>query len=75
VNAIEKAGTLDRNKIRDALAATDMMTVKGPIKFRPNDTAIAIYGVRQWQNGLQQVIWPPDIASAKVMVAPPWNKR
>jgi len=27
-DAIERAGTLDRDKIRDAIAATDMMTVK-----------------------------------------------
>ncbi len=73
--AIEKAGSLDRKKIRDAVAATDMMTVKGPVKFRPNDTAIVVYGLRQWQNGKQQLIWPTDIATAKVLLAPPWNER
>ena len=31
--AIEKAGTLDRTKIRDAIADIDMMTVYGPVKF------------------------------------------
>ena len=31
--AIEKAGTLDRTAIRDAIRETDMMTVSGPIKF------------------------------------------
>lgn len=74
-NAIEKAGTLDREKIRDALAATDMMTVKGPIKFKKNDTAEVVFGLRQWQNGQQKIISPPDIANAKVLVAPPWSKR
>jgi len=34
--AIEKAGTLDKAKVRDALAATDIMTFYGPIKFGPN---------------------------------------
>jgi len=34
--AIEKAGTLDKAKVRDALAATDVMTFYGPIKFGPN---------------------------------------
>lgn len=75
VNAIEKAGSLDRKKIRDAVAATDMMTVKGRVKFRPNDTAAVVYGLRQWQNGKQQLIWPPDIATAKVLLAQPWNER
>lgn len=73
--AIEKAGTLDRGKIRDVLAGTDMMTVKGPVKFRPNNTAVVVYGLRQWQNGKQQIIWPKDIATAKLLLAPPWNKR
>ena len=41
-NAIEKAGTLDRAKIRDAIAATDMMTVIGPLKFRPDGTGVVI---------------------------------
>ncbi|MFH1114316.1 MAG: amino acid ABC transporter substrate-binding protein [Pseudomonadota bacterium] len=73
--AIEKAGSLDGKKIRDAVALTDMMTVKGPVKFRPNDTAVVVYGLRQWQDGKQQLIWPPDIATAKVLLAKPWNER
>jgi len=74
-NAIERAGTLDRDKIRDALAQTDMMTVKGPVKFRKNDTAEVVYGLRQWQNGEQKTIWPPDVANAKLLIAPPWKDR
>jgi branched-chain amino acid transport system substrate-binding protein len=31
--AIEKAGTLERMAIRDAIRSTDMMTVCGPVKF------------------------------------------
>lgn len=34
--AIEKAGTLDKAKVRAALAATDVMTFYGPVKFGPN---------------------------------------
>lgn len=34
--AIEKAGTLDKAKVRDALAASDLQTFYGPIKFTPN---------------------------------------
>ncbi len=73
--AIEKAGNLDREKIRDALAGTDMMTVKGPVKFRENDTAEVVYALRQWQNGQQKIITPPEIANSKVLLAPPWSKR
>ena len=50
--AIEKAGTLDTTKIRDAIAATDMMTVIGKIKFRPNGTLIdPCPAVVQWLGG------------------------
>jgi branched-chain amino acid transport system substrate-binding protein len=73
--AIEKAGTLDRKKIRDALAATDMVTVKGRVKFRKNDTAEVLYGLRQWQNGRMKLVWPPEVANATTMLAPPWNAR
>jgi branched-chain amino acid transport system substrate-binding protein len=74
-NAIERAGTLDRQKIRDAIAKTDMITVRGPIKFRPNGTAIIDYGLRQWQNGKNVLVWPAYAAKSKVMLAPPWDKR
>src|SRR5499426_851903 len=33
--ALGKAGSTDRDKLRDAIAATDMTTVVGPVKFRP----------------------------------------
>ncbi len=34
--AIEKAGTLDPQKVRDALASLDVVTFYGPVKFGPN---------------------------------------
>lgn len=39
-DAIERAGTLDRDKIRNAIAATDMVTIRGPIKFDKENMAI-----------------------------------
>jgi branched-chain amino acid transport system substrate-binding protein len=74
-DAIERAGSLDRRKIRDAIAKTDMVTVRGPIKFRANGTAIIDYGLRQWQNGKNVLIWPPSATKNKLMLAIPWDKR
>jgi branched-chain amino acid transport system substrate-binding protein len=34
--AIEKAGSLDKSKVRDALASIDLQTFYGPVKFGPN---------------------------------------
>ena len=53
VNAFQKAGTLDKEAVRDALAATDLETIVGPIKYDKelmgltySDTVIA---GGQWQ--------------------------
>ena len=35
-NAIEKAGSTDKKKVRDALATTDISTFYGPVKFSAN---------------------------------------
>jgi branched-chain amino acid transport system substrate-binding protein len=74
-NSIERAGSLDREKIRTAIAATNMTTVRGPVKFRSDGTGIIKYGLRQWQNGKNELVSPPDIATAKFLIATPWNKR
>jgi len=40
-DAFERAGSFDRDAVRDALAATDMDTFYGPIKFAPEGNNIA----------------------------------
>jgi branched-chain amino acid transport system substrate-binding protein len=75
-SAIEKAGTLDRAKIRDAIAATDMKTVIGPLKFRPDGTGVVIFFSVQWQKGKQEVVFPKEYATAPlVFPAPKWSER
>jgi len=57
--AIEKAGSLNREKVRKAISATNMMTVTGPVKFKSNgkrEDAIPI--VTQWQNGKTELVYP-----------------
>jgi branched-chain amino acid transport system substrate-binding protein len=76
-DAIKRAGTLEPVIIKDAMATTDMMTVVGPIKFKPDGTVISSLGViAQWQNGKQEMIWP-DKYQTKPMVypMPDWSKR
>lgn len=77
-NAIERAGTLNRDKVRDAIATTNMPTIMGPMKFKPNGRGDGQYlqTMTQWQNGKDQLIWPRDQASAPLAYPmPPWNKR
>ena len=74
--AIQKAGSLEKDKIRDAVAATDMTTVIGPVKFRPDGTGIVRSVLLQWLNGKQELIWPKDFATAALAYpAPPFEKR
>lgn len=68
--AIEKAGTLDRSKVRDALSAIDIMTVTGPVKFKENGAILNPPPVAcQWQNGVMELI-APDNLKTKPMVYP-----
>jgi branched-chain amino acid transport system substrate-binding protein len=73
--AIETAGTLDREKLRNTIGKVEMMTVRGPIKFRPNGSAIIKYGFRQWYNTKNVLIWPKEVAVGELRLAPPWDKR
>ncbi|MCI0394950.1 MAG: amino acid ABC transporter substrate-binding protein [Chloroflexi bacterium] len=75
-DAIGRAGSLDRDAIRDAIAATDMMTVVGPVKFNPDGTGQVTTVINQWQDGTQVLIWPPDQAVGEVLYpATPWSER
>lgn len=74
--AIESAGTLDRDAIRDAIAATDMMTVIGPVTFDEDGTGNVYDPLIQWQNNEQVVVWPPDLATHELIYpAPPFDER
>lgn len=75
-DAITRAGSLDRDKIRDAIAATDMATVVGPVKFNADGTGQVTTVINQWQDGKQVLIWPPDQAVEQVAYpATPWTER
>jgi branched-chain amino acid transport system substrate-binding protein len=75
--AIEKAGSLDRDAIRDAIAATDMDTIEGPTTFdasgvRVNPTLI----VTQWQGGAEYLVWPkgPAYTTKDIIWPIPWGQ-
>ncbi len=75
-DAIKRANSLDPTAIRDAIAATNMTTVAGPVTFNADGTGNVITVVSQYQNGLQKLIWPKDIAVVPVAYpAPAWDAR
>lgn len=76
--AIEKAGSLDPTRVRDALAALDMMTFYGRIKF--DSRGVNVYkpmAVEQYApDGNKYTVWPPDVAERPALYPmPPWEKR
>ena len=76
-DALERAGSLDPEAVRDALAATDLMTFYGPVKFDETgkNTAkpMVLY---QIQDGQYKVVAPTEWAAAKLVhPMPNWDER
>ena len=70
--AFERANSFDTEALRDALAATDMKTFYGDIRFAEAGNNIAKPMVlRQIQNGKLNVVAPPEWASHSVE----WPRR
>ena len=75
-DAIPRAGDLDRDKIRDAIAATKMTTVVGPVRFRPDGTGEVKVFFQQWLKGKQELVWPKEFATATFAYpAPAFTQR
>jgi branched-chain amino acid transport system substrate-binding protein len=65
VLAVQKAGSTDPAKVRDALAALDEQTFFGPIKFNDvGQNATKPMSVIQIQGGKPVTVWPKDSAEA-----------
>ncbi len=66
-DAFERAGTLDKEAVRDAIAATELDTFYGKIKFSEAGNNIAKPMVlRQIQDGKYNVVAPSKFASHKL---------
>lgn len=82
-DAIERAGSIDSDKVADALKTTDIQGVYGRIRFDPKTNQVipsldpaegAVGSVFQWQAGKRVTVFPPKIATGK-MLLPPWMKK
>ena len=63
--AVQKAGSVDPKKVRDALAALDAKTFYGPVKFGGDGQITSLDPpVFQIQDGKPVVILPADIKEA-----------
>jgi branched-chain amino acid transport system substrate-binding protein len=79
VQAMQDAGSLDTAKVRDALAALNISTVYGPIKFTPDgdgDPVVMGPKVGQVMKGEPEIIYPAEAATAKLKYPmTPWADR
>jgi len=77
-SAIEAAGTLDPGKVRDALAAIDLTTFYGRVKFDARGVNVfKPMAVEQLQpDGNKYTVWPEDVAEKPALFPmPAWDKR
>jgi len=82
-DAIERAGSLDSDKIVVELEKTDVMGVYGRLKFDPKSHQVipakdpetgAVGSILQWQDGKRVVVYPKSIAKGSIQL-PPWMKK
>ncbi|MBN1277207.1 MAG: ABC transporter substrate-binding protein [Deltaproteobacteria bacterium] len=82
-DAIERAGTINSDKVVTALENTDMMGVYGRIRFDPKNHQVipafdpkegAVGSILQWQDGKRVVVFPRSIAMGDIEL-PPWMKK
>jgi branched-chain amino acid transport system substrate-binding protein len=79
-DALKRAKSYSAEDIRQAMAATDLMTAFGRIKFisydkKTNQNKLPTYLV-QWIKGKLECVWPKEFATAKyVFPHKPWKER
>jgi branched-chain amino acid transport system substrate-binding protein len=82
-DAIERAKSLDADKIVAELEKTDLMGVYGRLRFDPKSHQVipaadpkegAVGSILQWQAGKRVVVYPKSIAMGEIQL-PPWMKK
>ena len=77
VEAIRRAGSLDGEKLRDAISKMDHNTVYGAFRVDRDGLQIAHKMVLfQWQDGKKAIVWPEELAANQPRSpTPPWSQR
>jgi len=82
-DAIERAKSLDADKMVVELEKTDLMGVYGRLRFDPKSHQVipstdpkegAVGTILQWQAGKRVVVYPKSIAMGEIQL-PPWMKK
>ncbi len=82
-DAIERAGTIDSDKVVTALENINILGVYGRIRFDPKTHQVipatdpqegAVGSILQWQDGKRVVVYPKSIAKGDILL-PPWMNQ
>jgi branched-chain amino acid transport system substrate-binding protein len=79
-DALKRAKALTPEAVREAMVATNMMTVFGPVKFvsydkKTQQNKLPTYLV-QWQKGKLETVWPKEMATSPAgYPVPKWSDR
>ncbi len=72
-NAIETAGSLDREKLIDALRKQKFLSISGPVSHKADGSGTIIPYPIQVQEGKFVPIYPSDVAEGKHIFPAPWK--
>ena len=77
VEAIRRVGSLDREKLRDAISKMDHNTAFGAFRVDRDGVQIGHKTLLfQWQDGKKVIVWPEELAAVKARFpTPPWSQR
>ena len=67
--AVKAVGSIDdQAKLADWLHANTVETILGPLSWNADGSPKGDFLVTQWQNGVSQVVLPPDVATSDTIV-------
>lgn len=71
LDAIARAGSLDADKITEEIGKTNNIYVVGHVQFNSQHIAVLPLVETQWQASGSQVVWPANMATAKILFPVP----
>jgi len=69
--AVEKAGTLNWEKIRETASTQEFATINGPVSFTGTENRRTPSMILQWQKDWLEIVWPPETATTKPLIPKP----
>lgn len=69
--AVEKAGTLNWEKIKEVISTQKFTTINGPVWFSGSENIGTPSMILQWQKNSLEIVWPQETATVKLLIPKP----